>query len=280
VLRKSLTALIDQSRPLDAIFVVDNASSDGTADMVVREFPTVQLIRLPENTGAAGGFAAGLDLAVVQGYDWVWLFNDDDVAVPEALGLLLGSAEDLPVRTGIVACARRGADGESHPLGAKWKGRQVVIRSADDSGQPLPVDVVAFSGALVSTDAVRTVGVPRADFFMMVEELEYCLRVRRAGWGIYVLPRVLATSHNLGSVGMAAPWRGYYQTRNQLAMSLERRSVRELFWWSVRTAKFCVGAIRVGDRPLARIRLRTLGAWHAVRRVSGRTITPPVSHVD
>jgi GT2 family glycosyltransferase len=114
----------------------------------------------------------------------------------------------------------------------------------------------------------------------MVEDLEYCLRARRAGWNVHVVPRPLVTAHALGSVGNAPPWRGYYQTRNQLAMTLEHRSIRELWWWCVRNAKFCAGAFRSGDQPVERLRLRALGAWHGARGVSGRTIAPTSTSVD
>lgn len=103
---------------------------------------------------------------------------------------------------------------------------------------------------------------------MMVEDLDYCLPARRAGW------QHLHGALALGSEGAAPLWRGYYQSRNQLALSLDRRSIAELWWWSARTTKFCVGPVRSGDRPRERIRLRLLGAIHALRGVSGRTILP------
>jgi rhamnopyranosyl-N-acetylglucosaminyl-diphospho-decaprenol beta-1,3/1,4-galactofuranosyltransferase len=136
----------------------------------------------------------------------------------------------------------------------------------------MPVDVVTFSGTLVSAELVRQVGVPKRQFFMMLEDLDYCLRARDAGWLTYVLPRPLVTAFAMGSAGLAPPWRGYYQTRNHLAMTLERRSVIELAWWLSRTLRFCAGALQSGDRPGQRIRLRMLGAWHAIRGVSGRSV--------
>lgn len=275
VLRQSLTALLSQTRPLDKVIVVDNASTDGTAEMVGSEFPSVRLVPMPENTGPGGGYAEGLGTAVAGGYDWVWVFNDDDVPDGDALAVMLDAASVLPARAGILACGRRDPTGHPIVLGARWKHRQLPVQApADASGAPIALDVVAFSGSLVSSALVRQVGVPKAEYFIMVEELEYCLRARRAGWGVYVYPRPLTISLNLGSGAQSAPWRGYYQTRNQLAMTLEHRSLRELWWWAARNAKFCAGALRNGDRRGERLRLRALGTWHALRGVSGRTIPP------
>jgi rhamnopyranosyl-N-acetylglucosaminyl-diphospho-decaprenol beta-1,3/1,4-galactofuranosyltransferase len=193
---------------------------------------------------------------------------------------MLDAATHMPPNSGIVACGRTDGAGSSYTLGAHWNGRYHHVPLTDHAGAPFPLDVVAFSGTLVASPLVRDIGVPRTDFFMMVEELEYCLRARRAGWNIYALPRPLVTAHALGSVGHAPPWRGYYQTRNQLAMALEHRSIRELWWWAVRTAKFCAGAFRSGDRPIERLRLRALGAWHGACGVRGRTIVPASPTVD
>jgi GT2 family glycosyltransferase len=272
VLRRCLRAMLDQTRPLDEVIVVDNASTDGTAAMVAAEFPSVRLVAMAENTGAAGGFAAGLEAGVADGSDWVWMFNDDDFPEPDALATMLAATEGLPPRTGIVGCARRDETGNPYGLGLLWRHRHIPVLEADPDGPPLAVDVVAFSGTLVAGGLVRQVGVPKSQFFMMAEELDYCLRARDAGWRTYVLPRQLVTAFAMGSKGSAPPWRGYYQTRNHLAMTLERRSLPELAWWLSRTLRFCVGAVRSGDRPGERVRLRLLGAWHGLRGVSGRTV--------
>jgi rhamnopyranosyl-N-acetylglucosaminyl-diphospho-decaprenol beta-1,3/1,4-galactofuranosyltransferase len=272
VLRQCLLAMRDQTRPLDEVIVVDNASADGTAAMVAEEFPSVRLVPMTENTGAAGGFAAGLEAGVAGGNDWVWVFNDDDIPEPDALARMLEAVAALPSRTGIVGCARRDGTGNPYGLGLRWRHRHVPIPPSDPDGPPLAVDVVTFSGTLVSAELVRQVGVPKQQFFMMLEDLDYCLRVRDAGWRTYVLPRQLVTAFAMGSEGSAPPWRGYYQTRNHLAMTLERRSLPELAWWLSRTLRFCAGAVRSGDRPGERVRLRLLGAWHGLRGVSGRTV--------
>jgi rhamnopyranosyl-N-acetylglucosaminyl-diphospho-decaprenol beta-1,3/1,4-galactofuranosyltransferase len=276
-LRQCVSAMLAQTEPLDEVIVVDNASSDGSDAMVAEEFPSVRLVRMVENTGAAGGFAAGLEAAVSSGNAWVWVFNDDDIPEPDALATMLKVASTLPPWTGIIGCARRDGAGNPYGLGLRWRHRHIPVPPTDPAGPPIPVDVVTFSGTLVSSELVRQVGVPKREFFMMLEDLDYCLRVRDAGWHVYVLPQQLVTAFAMGSEGVAPPWRGYYQTRNHLAMTLERRSVPELAWWLSRTLRFCVGALRSGDRPGTRIRLRILGAWHAIRGVTGRTVPPAAS---
>src|SRR4249919_1261169 len=214
VLRNALTGLLAQTRPLDELIVVDNASTDGTSDMLAADFPTARVVRMSENLGPGGGYAEGLREAVSNGHDWVWVFNDDDVPDSDALEVLLDAAGELPARAGILGCSRRDALGRAMGLGSRWTGRhRSVPLPADTSGAPVALDVLAFSGSLVSATLVREVGVPKIDYFIMIEELEYCLRARRAGWGVYALPRPLVVALTLGSQRQE-PWRGYYQTRN------------------------------------------------------------------
>jgi GT2 family glycosyltransferase len=294
-LRSALVGILAQSRPVNEVIVVDNASTDGTAAMVEADFPSVRLVRMDDNTGAAGGMAEGLRAGVAAGHDWVWLFDDDDIPDRTALEALLDAVDDLPQGTGVVGCARVGDGGRPLRLGLRWRrGHPVasptvsLAASSIESPEvppiadhapghvapPVPLDVVSLSCTLVSVPLVQAIGLPRPGYFVMFEDTEYVLRARRAGWQVYALPTVLATSRNMGSADRSPPWRGYYQTRNQLAMALEHRSPREVGWWAVRTAKLSVGAVLGGDRPAERIRLRVLGAWHGLRGIDGRVIEP------
>lgn len=273
-LREALTGLLSQSRPVDEVIVVDNASSDGSAEMMAAEFPSVRVLRMDENTGPAGALAAGMQAAVAADHDWIWLFNDDDVPVPTALEVMLDATENLPDDVGIVGCARSDDDGGPLAPGLNWRHRHRPAPGFEAGGDAFPLDVVWMSCTLVSAALVRAIGVPRAEYFMMCEDLEYSLRARRAGWGVYAVPRVLATARHLGSSGVSPPWRGYYQTRNHLAMAVAHRSPPEVGWWAVRTAKLCAGAVRGGDHVGERLRLRALGAWHGMRGVTGRRVEP------
>jgi GT2 family glycosyltransferase len=81
-----LQRVLEQSRPVDAIILVDNPSSDGTSEALCRagyaQRALVHCIRLEENVGSAGRFFTGLAYAYAQGYNWFWLMDDD--VVPRA----------------------------------------------------------------------------------------------------------------------------------------------------------------------------------------------------
>ncbi|OPC77750.1 hypothetical protein B4N89_36285 [Embleya scabrispora] len=272
MLRESLKAYAAQSRPVDEIIVVDNASSDDTGAMLAAEFPDVTWLRLEENTGPAGGYAAGLSAALERGHGWMWLFNDDDRPLPTALEELLEEAARLPGRTGILGTWLVDDRGERSVLGLGWRHRHVPAPPPPDGGS-YPVDVLIFAGALVSAALVAEVGVPKAEYFAMCEELEFCLRARRAGWGIRILPRHLTVTLHEGAA-QDPLWRLYYQTRNQLLMSVGHRSPAEVFFWAVRQGKFTVATLLWQDRKARRLRMRARGAWDGARGVTGRTVDP------
>ena len=79
-LPKQIEALLAQTFSLQEIIVVDNASTDGTSVMLAERFPQVKVLRMTENLGAAGAWAAGLTYAALEeGNDWIWTFDDDSV---------------------------------------------------------------------------------------------------------------------------------------------------------------------------------------------------------
>ena len=93
LLCESLAALDRQSRPLDRTLVVDNASSDGTPEMLRAECSKLDLLALPTNEGGAGGFHEGMKRAYLAGAQWLWLMDDDTIPRPDALAELLAGAE-------------------------------------------------------------------------------------------------------------------------------------------------------------------------------------------
>lgn len=87
LLRQNLNSLLAQTRPVDEIIVMNNASTDGTAEMLAREFkyPQITVVTMPENIGAAGGFHEGMKLAYEKRYDWIWVMDDDAFPYKDAL---------------------------------------------------------------------------------------------------------------------------------------------------------------------------------------------------
>ncbi|RIJ02065.1 glycosyltransferase, partial [Clavibacter nebraskensis] len=114
---ETLAALAAQTVPLHEVVVIDNASTDGSADVIRARFPEVALTTLPTNTGGAGGFTAGIERAIsVHDAELVWLMDDDTVPDPPALEELLRARAAAPRGTVVLASAVRWTDGRPHPM--------------------------------------------------------------------------------------------------------------------------------------------------------------------
>lgn len=231
LLRRHLDSLLQQSRPLNEIIVVNNASSDGTLRLLREHYPQVTVLDLPTNSGVGGGYASGLDYAAKTGrHDWVWLFDQDSAPKKDGLERLLGGLERLGSDGGRVAilaplCVHQKTK-LSYP-GLLWRnGWQKARLDGADNGISF-VDAVISSGTLIRTQALKEAGLPRADFFIDYVDFEHCLRLRRHAYEIAVVHDSLL-EHEMGDpreVDIAgfsrvwadhAPWREYYLARNEI----------------------------------------------------------------
>lgn len=272
VLDQTLAAIAAQMPAPSAVCVVDNASTDGTPQMLATTWRDVDYVRLPGNLGYAAGLATGMRRWVDRGADLLWLMDDDSSPAPTALAQLVRVTERAP------GCGVVGLGGGELRLGVPVHWQQPGPAHWWAEAGAFRAGFALLDGALVRATAVRAVGYPRADFFMMMEDVEYTARLARHGWEVVVLDGFLIERRHLGSGGggdeRSPPWRGYYQTRNHLLMALEHRSAIEVIGWSARQVRLIAGTLTAGDRVGQRLRLRSLGAWHGLRRVHGRTVEP------
>jgi GT2 family glycosyltransferase len=230
VLRRHLDALKEQSRKIDEIIVVNNASSDESLELLAQAYPEVKVINLFRNCGVGGGLAAGLDYAIGRNHDWIWLFDQDSVPSRHGLELLLAARwhlDDPADNVAILASVCVHPETKMPCPGLSWRGGLLLPRREDEGRDITFVDSVITSGSLIRRSAVEAVGLPRSDFFMDFVDYEHCLRMRRHGFRIAVV-RESVISHTLGDpkkfniLGRAkywpdhAPWREYYMTRNEI----------------------------------------------------------------
>ena len=227
LLGPTLASLGEQSRVLDHLIVGDNEGSDLTRSLVAAT--TIPGWRIEygwpgENMGFAGGVAAGMRhaLAFAKSDDWIVLLDDDDPPrYPSALETLSAFAEEM-----------RRTDPKTAAVGISggwfdWRrGRMRRVPDADLTG-PVPVDHVAGNQLpFFLVEAVRDVGVFYEGLFFGFSELEFGLRLWRAGYSLYGygplwlesrrrtdrLQLELRPSRRLGTIS----WRNYYSLRNAI----------------------------------------------------------------
>jgi rhamnopyranosyl-N-acetylglucosaminyl-diphospho-decaprenol beta-1,3/1,4-galactofuranosyltransferase len=216
LLRECLQAVHGQTRAPDTVLVVDNASTDGTPDMVRAEFASAELLELPTNEGSAGGFHEGMKAATARGFDWLWVMDDDTVPNADALEILLDARASLN-GAALLASKVLWTDGSMHPM--NWPGLDVQDMDAFVGGieqSVLKIRANTFPSLLVKREAIEKYGPPRKGFFIWADDIDFTQRILRHEPG-FMIPRSVAV-HKTKTAH--APWEGkerfYYAVRNGL----------------------------------------------------------------
>ncbi|WP_238613558.1 glycosyltransferase family 2 protein [Candidatus Oscillochloris fontis] len=210
LLRRCLATLADCHLPL-RVLVVDNCSPDGSAAMVRAEFPQVELIALDQNVGFARGTNVGLAALDLHGPDApaVLLLNPDTEVRPGAIEALVAFLDAHP-RVGLVGPRLLNPDGslqaaafrfptllmtalDLFPPGEVLPGRLYNSwwhgRYPQEGGStPFPIDHPLGACMLVRPAVLKQVGGLDDSYFMYSEEIDWCWRIRAAGWAIWQVP--------------------------------------------------------------------------------------------
>ncbi|MEU4418955.1 glycosyltransferase family 2 protein, partial [Nocardia salmonicida] len=223
LLTLTLDGLASQTRRPDTVIVVDNASADHTPDVLAaRADLPLQVVRLADNTGGAGGFHTGMRTAYDQGFDRIWLMDDDVVPADDCLAALL--AHDGPCLM-VVREDRQGRLVEKsatdfdlrNPLAIRPKTASVDSAYATRAELPdeVPLHVVAFEGFMVHRDVVTAIGLPDPSFFIFYDDADFAIRARRAGFPIVaVRDAVLVRQIDFDQQHALDTWKGFYMYRN------------------------------------------------------------------
>lgn len=179
LLERCLGALDLQTRPPDAVIVIDNASTDATASVIARHARAVHL-RQERNLGAAAGYRIGVAAALVAGADFVWMMDDDGRPADRwCLQRLLTRAE----REQLAFVAPLVLD-EAQPDCLAFPiriGLRTRLRADEVSSRGVLYGFAhLFNGALIAAAVFRRIGLPDERFVIRGDEVEFLYRTRRA----------------------------------------------------------------------------------------------------
>lgn len=221
------------------VICVDNGSTDGSVRAIRDAFPEVDLIEAGANLGYSGGNNLGLRRALEGRAEWVMLVNNDATVAPDVIDAFERVIAQRP-RAGILAGKLYFADRPQTIWFAGQRVSTLVGYSRRPRGYGRP-DGPRYRrvrstgravGALmaISREAVQAVGLLDEDLFAYVEDVDWALRVRRAGFEIVFAPGACGWHRVSASTGgeAASTHTLYYGARNTVIV-LERH--RPLGWW-------------------------------------------------
>jgi GT2 family glycosyltransferase len=184
LLQECLDSLLKQTKPLDSIIIMNNASTDGTEEMLRKKYlknPIFDYVNLGENTGGAGGFHYGIKRAYEKEFDWIWCMDDDVVLKDNALKELLKVInKNKNIEFGFLCSRVIGVNGLSMntPSVDTKKGRNNYPIWDELLDQAcLRIRRATFVSFLLNKISVKKLGFPIKDFFIWGDDTEYSLRI-------------------------------------------------------------------------------------------------------
>lgn len=177
LLEECINALLDQTYTKLDVLVIDNASTDGTHELIAKLFgKSVKYLNTGSNLGGAGGFQFGVNRAAKLGYDYLWLMDDDSIPTPTALENLLKAADQLGT-FGFLSSKVLWKDQTMCKMNIPKVSLSHKLR--DFNGQPKRIIMGTFVSFLVPTQVVVEVGLPIKEFFIWADDFEYSRRISR-----------------------------------------------------------------------------------------------------
>jgi len=282
LLARMLQGLGALDRAPDAVIVVDNASSDHTAQALSEStLPALQVITSDDNLGGAGGFHRGVKAAYEQGFDRIWLMDDDVVPAPDCLTVLMAQDEAClmavreDTRGALVEKAAIRFD-LTNPLRIKPKTAMVETTYGTRAAMPerVEIEAVAFEGFLVRREVIEEIGLPDPSYFIFYDDVDFAVRAREAGHRIWAIrDAVLVRQLDFDQQYDLEGWKGYYMYRNLFAVHLRygANALVRLKPWLITAMVVLLSPLR-GGRPEARNVIRAMRDARGMRSLPSRSV--------
>lgn len=179
------------------LLVVDNGSTDGTAEALRERFPDVEIIRSPTNLGIAGGYNLGLEYALGHAAEYVLVANNDIVVDPAMLHCLVKALKSIP-KAGIGLPKIYHYYGDQRRLwctGAYWRKFPPTVKmmgvNAQDSRRFSRMREIEYAPScclLIKREVLETVGYFDTGYFFYNDDWDFSVRTRKAGYSIWFVP--------------------------------------------------------------------------------------------
>lgn len=268
LLLECVQAIRAQSRPVDEIVILDNASTDGTESFLKEKgvigLPEVVYVRKDVNTGGSGGFYYGSKQAYKGGADWIWMMDDDCIPTETALEELVKASEIVDASFfHSVILDESGKATKSAGIQASGEAISLLDRGL------VSVSYAAFVSFFVSRNAVEKCGLPYEKFFIYGDDAEYSQRLIKYCAPGYLVGKSKAV-HKAGKA--SSPWdsldtarikRGGYLVRNSLI------NTNEYGTFKGKTKNYISNLIFIFQLLFGRRKRRFLKIWQVIEGTFG-----------
>lgn len=220
LLVETIRGVLSQTRRVDKIYIVDNASTDQTFLAIedLLDGNHVSYHRLERNTGGAGGFSHGMGLALNEGFDWCWTMDDDVEPRPDALEVMLKYSEISECINARKIFTKNGETQYWEQYYDFATNRLIDLKNVSFANGKdwCPTNVACFEGMLVSARIVEKIGLPDSDYFIYQDDTVFGVKASFYTNVIYVRDAIF--DKKIYGYGAATPLRAYYFVRNSFKL--------------------------------------------------------------
>ena len=266
LLRQCVEALRAQTAACD-ILIVDNASTDGTAQWLASQ-PNLHYRNTGSNLGGAGGFNFGMRWAVEAGYEYVWVMDDDTLPRPDALQKLLEADRVLEENYGWLSSVALWTDGSECKMNRQKLKKSFYEYSPLMKYGLVQAEQATFVSLFLRSETIRRFGLPIKEYYIWGDDLEYTRRIAvRGGLPCFVAGQsqvVHAAKSNVGSnIALDEPeriGRYFYAFRNEAHLYREEGMKGMAYCFAKRCRDF-LRILRFGKPKGPRFGILFKGIW-------------------
>lgn len=246
------------------VWVVDNGSKEDPKSLILANYPKTKVIRSAQNLG----FAGGNNLAITQANGKYLMFLNNDTEVDPGFLEPLVEHMETTYSTGVCASKLRFFHGERriqfagstplHPVKMQSFALGYGQRVEDFPDYAQPTHLAHGAAMMVRSSVITSVGLMPEEYFLYYEEIDWCERIKQAGYKIWYIPSSVVFHKESMSVGKQSPLQVYYKTRNRVWLAKKWRT-----GWTLK--KSMVYLAIAGCRDF--IRFALAGQWPLAKSV-------------
>lgn len=294
LLIECIQALLNQTYPVDEIYVVDNCSTDGTQELLKENNlltnKKIKYKKMDSNTGCSWGFNTAVKQALLGKPDWIWLMDDDAIVDKNALKEMVNSKQFKNPKTGLLAPKVVDSKKKIQPVSMESviinekTFRHKTLTPDDWKKESFQVGSFQLLGILVRESIIKEVGNVNREFFIECDDLDFTLRISDK-YKMYVITKsILVHKSNPSSSLIIKPfgtehailtapnlWKEYYAIRNYVYI-LRKRKLFDTFQMLKLIKRF--GSIAFVDHKPLRTKIFMMALQDGLHDTLGKRLDP------
>ena len=282
LLRESIEALLNQTYKDFDILIVDNNSSDGTYNEVVKNYENLKYLNTGSNIGGAGGFNLGVKYAIENGYDYAWLMDDDSIADSTALESVVKKSKKISKGFSFISSLVKWTDNNFCWMNrVTFKNDEILNNYNMIDDRLLAIESATFVGCFINLNISRKIGLPIKEFFIYADDVEYTLRLSNEVSGYIDFDSIIVhkmknnVKSEIQSVDEDRIDRYFYDFRNNVYIYLKSKKLKGFVSSLIRYFKYVFLILKYAkSKKLKRIWIITKGTF------LGLLFNPKIEHIE